>query len=619
MAARLAHRKPRTLPRPTIAAMTSSDDAYDIATAAYPRPQLVRARWASLNGWWEFAFDDQDRGLEEHWFDGRSLPSRILVPYPYQSIASGIGTREVHEVMWYSRSFTIPPDWTFEDLLLHFSAVDYAAEVWVNGRLAGRNRGGHVPFFFNIAPFLQAGSNRVTVRVEDRQDPYQPRGKQSASGKPVRIYYWCTSGIWQGVWLEPVPAVRIERLRILDAQPDGRLNIEAHLHAPFARWEAELDVFDGVDSDHLVTRTRAATCTASIVLSTSIASPQPWTPSTPHLYRLRVSLYRDSELLDSVESYAGLRTVELKDGFFHLNGQPLFLLMALDQGYWPDTLLAAPSDADLRADVAWAKRLGFNGVRKHQKIECERWLYWCDRLGLMVWEEMPNARGWSPKAEEHMQIEWLRAILRDINHPSIVAWVPMVENLGFPELKRRPEQHWYLEQMVEHTRVLDATRPVVDNDGWQHTNLTDLCTIHDYTHPASKLVARYRDTLRTGLPPNKGWHKDIPLFLDGSRYRGQPIILSEVGGYLMASPDIPQEQRDRLFDAYGVVQDEAELASSYQSLMEALAGLPFLAGVCYTQLTDVEHERNGLLTATREPKLPPDDVLALHRRLWPGA
>jgi hypothetical protein len=588
-------------------------------TPVYPRPQLARSCWASLDGWWEFAFDDTDRGLDEGWPDGRPLPRKILVPFPYQAAQSGIGTRDVHEIIWYSRSFEVPPDWAFGELLLHFGAVDYATEVWVNGRMAGRNRGGHVPFFFNIAPFVQAGANRVTLRVEDRQDPYQPRGKQSTSGKPVRIYYWCTSGIWQSVWLEPVPAVRIARLRILYARPDGQLGLQVHLHAPFGHWEAELDVFDGIDSQHLIARTRAGTLGAHIVLSTAIASPQPWTPANPHLYRLRLRLYHGDELLDSIESYAGLRTVELKDGFFYLNGERIFLLMVLDQGYWPDTLLAAPSDAALRADVAWIKRFGFNGVRKHQKIECERWLYWCDRMGLMVWEEMPNARGWSPKAEERLQIEWLRAILRDLNHPSIIAWVPLVENLGFPELKQHPEQGSYLEQVVERTRVLDDTRPVVDNDGWQHTDLTDICTIHDYTHPPDKLVARYAATVQSGMPPDKGWYKDISLFLQGARYRGQPIVLSEVGGYLMAPHDVPPAQRDRLYDAYGVVRDEAELALNYRTLMEALATLPFLAGLCYTQLADIEHERNGLLTAAREPKLAPDDVLALHRRLWPNA
>jgi hypothetical protein len=238
-------------------------------------------------------------------------------------------------------------------------------------------------------------------------------------------------------------------------------------------------------------------------------------------------------------------------------------------------------------------------------------------MGLMVWEEMPNARGWSSKAEERLQIEWLRAILRDLNHPSIIAWVPLVENLGFPELMRHPSQRSYLEQVVGRTRMLDATRPVIDNDGWQHTNLTDVCTIHDYTHPVDKLLARYATTLRNGLPPLKGWHKEMPLFLDGASYRGQPIVLSEVGGYLSAPPGIAPDQRDRLFDSYGVVENAGELAAAYQALMEGLATLPFLAGVCYTQLVDIEHELNGLLTAQREPKLPPDQVFALHRRLWP--
>ncbi|MCS0810428.1 glycoside hydrolase family 2 [Massilia agilis] len=600
--------------RPTIVPMDLPDTAFP-----YPRPQLVRAGWASLDGWWEFAFDDQDRGLDEGWYDGRPLARRIRVPFPYQSGTSGVGTREVHEIMWYSRSFEVPAGWTFGELLLHFGAVDYAAEVWVNGRMAGRNRGGHVPFYFNIAPYLRPGPNRVTVRVEDRQDPYQPRGKQSASGKPVRIYYWCTSGIWQSVWLEPVPAVRIDHLRILSAQPDGMLAVQANLHAPFGAWEAELDVFDGIESDHLIARTRAGTHAAHIVLSTRIASPQPWTPSNPHLYRLRVRLYHQGTLLDSVESYTGLRKIELRDGYFHLNGERIFLLMVLDQGYWPDTLLAAPSDAALRADIGWIKRFGFNGVRKHQKIECERWLYWCDRMGLMVWEEMPNARGWSTKAEERLLIEWLRAILRDLNHPSIIAWVPLVENLGFPELTMHPEQHSYLEQMVGRTRMLDATRPVIDNDGWHHTDLTDVCTIHDYTYPVDKLLARYTDTLRTGRPPDKGWSRDTSLFLDGARYRGQPIVLSEVGGYLMEASEVAPERRDRLYDAYGVVRSDGELAERYRVLMEGLATLPFLAGVCYTQLADIEHERNGLLTALREPKIDPDAVLALHRRLWPTA
>lgn len=588
------------------------------AAPPYPRPQFVRPRWASLDGWWEFAFDDADRGREERWFDGRALPGRIRVPFPYQSQASGIGTRDVHEVLWYSRSFEVPADWDFGELLLHFGAVDYATEAWVNGRPAGRNHGGHVPFFLDIAPYLQPGANRLTLRVEDRQDLDQPRGKQSASGKPVRIYYHCTSGIWQGVWLEPVPPVRIDHLRVTRATPDGLLTVRVNLHGPFGHYHAELDVLDGLDSDRVVATAAAETRAACLKLKTRIRAPQPWTPATPHLYKLRVRLYDDRELLDSVESYAGLRSIELRDGGFFLNGERTFLLMVLDQGYWPDTLLAAPSEDALRADVEWIRRLGFNGVRKHQKIEHERWLYWCDRLGLMVWEEMPNTRDWSPKAEERLQIEWLRAIMRDLNHPSIVAWVPLVESLGFPELKKHPEQHSFIEEMVARTRLVDPSRPVIDNDGWQHTDLTDICTIHDYTHPPDRLVARYENTLRTGLPPLNCWHKATPLFLERARYRGQPIVLSEVGGMLSVPGDVPAARLDRLYDHYDVVRSHEQLARRYGELMEALATLPFLAGVCYTQLTDVEHEQNGLLTEAREPKIAPEEVRALHRRLWPA-
>jgi hypothetical protein len=289
--------------------------------------------------------------------------------------------------------------------------------------------------------------------------------------------------------------------------------------------------------------------------------------------------------------------------------------MVLDQGYWPDTNLAAPSDAALVDDIRWIRRLGFNGARKHQKIENERWLYWCDRMGLLVWEEMPNARAWSAEAEQTLLAEWERAVTRDINHPCIVTWVPLVESLGFPWLSRKdPRQPAFLEQLVLRTRMLDATRPVIDNDGWEHTGLTDICSIHDYSQPAETLAARYAETMRTGQPPLSGWFKNKSLFLRGSRYRGQPIVLSEVGGFLAAPA--AEQKRDRLFDHYHSVSSGPELAEKYRLLMEALAPLTCLAGVCYTQLTDIEHETNGLLTIERQPKLDPEEVFALHARLF---
>ena len=568
----------------------------------------------NLNGAWEFAFDDEDRGLADGWQDGRTLERPIIVPFPYQSELSGINDRSVHEVVWYARSFEVPKDWNFQDLLIHFGAVDYRTTVWVNGREVGHNQGGHVPFSFDIAPYLREGENRLTLRVEDRQDTDQPRGKQSSSGSPVRIYYYCTTGIWQTVWLEPLPSIRIEELKIT-TQTDA-VELIAYLHAPFARWKLEVDMLESFDSDELVAQAVEETSSATAKLLLRVPDAKRWSPEAPHLYRLRVRLFYRDELLDTVESYVGMRDIELRDGRVVLNGKPTYLAMVLDQGYWPQSYLAAPSDAALREDVEWVKRFGFNGARKHQKIEDPRWLYWCDRLGLMVWEEMPNARSWSPRVEESLLAEWERAVRRDYNHPSIIAWVPVNESMGFPELrKHHPGQYAFLERIVTVTRRLDPHRPLIDNDGWEHTDLTDICAIHDYSQPSEVLRARYKATLEGGPPPSTGWYKDKPLFLRGARYRGQPVVLSEVGGFLMVPPELNEKQLDRLYDFYGSFKTPEELLEKYCDLMSGISSLTFLAGFCYTQLTDIEHEINGLLTYDRQPKIAPEKLAELHRTL----
>ena len=282
-------------------------------------------------------------------------------------------------------------------------------------------------------------------------------------------------------------------------------------------------------------------------LNLSIPYAKLWSPERPHLYDLIIRLYHREQLLDEVKSYFGLRGIELRDGKFFINGEAYYLKMVLDQGYWPDGYLTAPSDEALQTDIGWIKMFGFNGARKHQKIEDPRWLYWCDRLGLLVWEEMPNAREWSLTAEELLSAEWQRAVRRDYYHPSIIAWVAVNESMGFPGLaNEHAGQYAYIERMVRVTRRLDPSRPVVDNDGWEHTDITDICAIHDYTPTAKKLKVRYRETLGGGNLPVKVWISDRPLFARGSRYRGQPIVLSEVGGFLTVPSDVPAEKRDLL-------------------------------------------------------------------------
>jgi beta-galactosidase/beta-glucuronidase len=581
----------------------------------YPRPQFVRPEWENLNGEWEFAFDDGERGLEEGWQDGRRLAGRIVVPFPYQSDLSGIGDKSIHECVWYARSFEFKEGWKGRDLLLNFGAVDYRTTVWVNGHEVGHNQGGHVPFTFDIAPYVRVGENRLTLRVIDRQDPHQPRGKQSSTGLPHDIDYYCTTGVWQTVWIEPVPPVRIEELRITSLAQKNLLFITAYLHAPSSDWRI---VAEASEEGRAVARAEERTAVATGWLTLSIPFAKYWSPDSPYLYDLRVQLYDGDTLLDEVTSYAGLRSIEMREGRVLLNGEPVYLKMVLDQGYWPGGLLAAPSDEALQADVGWAKLFGFNGARKHQKIEDPRWLYWADKLGLLVWGEMPNGREWSSGAEERLAAEWKRAVRRDYNHPCVVAWVPVNESMGFPNLGREghPGQYAFIERMVSGTRRIDPTRPVIDNDGWEHTDITDICAIHDYTPTAEGLRERYKATLETGQLPPQVWLAEKPLFARGSHYRGQPIVLSEVGGFLMVPREVPPDERDMLYQFYGSVGTNEELVSKYRDLMEGIASLPFLAGFCYTQLTDIEQESNGLLTYDRRAKIAPERVAQIHRELF---
>jgi beta-galactosidase/beta-glucuronidase len=487
----------------------------------------------------------------------------------------------------------------------------------MNGQEVGHNQGGHTRFQFNVAPYLNPGVNRLTLRVVDTQSPAQPRGKQSVTGKPHDIDYYCTTGIWQSVWLEPVPAIRIEQVKISPCAKENRLDLRVFLHAPFAPWRIEAEV---LDQGQVVARTEKAASNATLDLCVTIPNARLWSPDSPQLYEIKLRLFQDSEILDEVCCYAGLRDLELIDGLLCLNGQPIYLKMVLDQGYWPQSYLTAPSDDALRADVEWVKRFGFNGARKHQKIEDPRWLYWCDRLGLLVWEEMPNAREWSPEAETKLAAEWKRAVERDYNHPCIMGWVPINESMGLPRLKEsHPAQYAFLERMVEITRRIDATRPVIDNDGWEHSDITDICAIHDYTPTAHLLRERYRETTCGGELPAHVWIDDKPLFVLGSRYRGQPIVLSEVGGFLQIPEAIPPSERDLLFRFYGTWQAREEFLRKYADLMNGIASLRFVAGFCYTQLTDIEQETNGLLTYNRAPKLPPEEVAAIHQALFANA
>ena len=564
----------------------------------YPRPRLARDRWLLLNGEWEFAFDPDDRGLAEGWCE-RALEARVVVPFAHQTRASGLDDPRVCEVVWYAREFELPEGWGAEAVLLHFAAVDYEATVWVNGHEIAFHRGGHVPFETNVEFVLRPGANRIAVRAADSQDRTQPRGKQSSTGLPHGIDYGCTTGIWGSVWLEPVGHTHVGDL-VVRADPEREmLYVDTVVYGARGDVEARIEVFD---EGRLVSQSVETTFYEPARLV--IPDPKTWSPESPFLYGLRVTLWRGQTKLDEVRSYAGMRSVRLEDGRFLLNGRPTVLRMVLDQGYWPETGMTPPDDEALRADVEWAKRLGFNGARKHQKVEDARWLAWCDRLGLMVWDEMPNARAWSHEAQARTEAEWMNVVMRDRSHPCVVAWVPLNESMGYDGLGQGdPAQRHGVSRLVHLTRRLDPTRPVIDNDGWEQGAASDVVAVHDYSHSGAELAARYAD----GTLPERIWSDSRATFLPGAERAGRPVLLTEVGGFL-THPEGPREAWDGLYAVYDSVASGPELQAKVVELMAGLASVPFLAGFCYTQLTDVEQELNGLLTYDRRPKVDPERV-----------
>lgn len=577
----------------------------------YPRPQLHRERWTNLNGEWDFTFDVEDLGITEDWqsvtsedLDSGNSPFdlSITVPFCYQSKLSGIGETDFHDIVWYARTFEHRFADGEEHLLLHFGAVDYRATVWVNGVQIVEHEGGHTPFSAEVTHALRGEKNVVVVRAEDpSRDVTIPRGKQYWKEKSEGIFYTRTTGIWQTVWLEPVNRHRIGSLRLtpdVDAAcVDVELEIERYQSGLVLRLSIELEGAPVLE-DHVAARSSLVERRLPLLLRGEAPDtprlsqwPRPalWSPEEPNLYDLKVELLdEDDAVLDAVESYFGLRKIETRDGKVFLNNRPYYQRLVLDQGYFPDGILTAPTDDDLRRDIELAKEMGFNGARKHQKVEDPRWLYWADTLGFLVWGEMANAYQYSQDYVRRIAAEWQEAIRRDYNHPCIVAWVPMNESWGVPNLMRDSRQVEHLLSLYHLTRSLDVTRLVVSNDGWEHA-LTDLCNIHDY-RDADALARSYAtpETSVAATPANR------PIYVPGHGHRGEPILITEFGGIAFDSQGGGW--------GYTTVSDAEEFLERYESLIYALLKSDPVQGFCYTQLTDVEQEVNGLLTYNRKPK-----------------
>ncbi len=575
---------------------------------AYPRPQLQRPQWISLNGPWKFLFDNERRFYNPSDID--RWPLTIQVPYPPESKASGIGDRGYHFACWYERQFKVERG--DKRVLLHFGAVDYYARVWVNGHLVATHEGGHTPFWADITSALNAkGEQTVSVMAYD--DPLEltkPRGKQDWQEEPHSIWYPRTSGIWQTVWLEYVGVTYVEKIRWTPHLDQYALSFEARIGG---------EPVDGLTVDVLLLHGHRVLAQDSYVVMDGeadrrIVLSDPgiddfrnellWSPERPTLLDAGVRLRHGDVVLDEFRSYTALRSVDVVRDRFMLNGRPYPLKLVLDQGYWPDTLMAAPSDEALRRDVELAKAMGFNGVRKHQKIEVPRYLYWADKLGLLVWEEMPSAYRFTRTAIKRMVREWGEAIERDYSHPCIIVWVPFNESWGVPELPTLKSHRHAVEALYHLTKTLDPTRPVIGNDGWE-SGATDIIGIHDYDPHPSHIHERYgaqansKELFDRRLPGGR------VLTLDGYPHRGQPIMLTEFGGIAYGNHPAVMGKKNW---GYSVATTQEEFEKRFVSLLEAVALAPLFSGFCYTQFADTFQEVNGLLTEDRIPKIPLEKI-----------
>jgi beta-galactosidase/beta-glucuronidase len=568
----------------------------NIPRAEYPRPQFQRDAWLNLNGPWEFEFDDGNVGIDQGWATaaGRKFGRTITVPFCFESRLSGIGDRTFHPWIWYRRSVTIPADWKGKRVLLNFGAVDYRAQVWVNGQQVGSHEGGNLSFSFDITPALKPGENVITVRVEDPPtDRSIPRGKQYWKVESDSIFYTRTSGIWQTVWLEAAGESYIESLRITPS-----LNGTVRFDARLARAREGLELVATVRlKDEVPGAGSASSQSDRVSVAAMVNNPKTWSPGAPNLYDVTLELKSAGRTIDRVASYYGYRSVGIKGDRVAINGNRTYLRMVLDQGYWPESELTPPSDEAIQYDIRMTKEMGFNGARKHQKVEDPRYLYWADKLGLLVSGEMANAQEFDNVYAARFTREWVEAVERDANHPSVIIWAPINESWGVPDLAE-PLQQAHLKGIYWLTHSLDDTRLVIDNEGWEHTNRTDLFAFHDYAKTGEQLYEKYKNLSRQ--PGSRVPDISESALAPGFSYNGAPYYLSEFGGIAFIPPghQVPKQA----WGYSGVEKTQEDALARLRGLYEGIARIPVIGGICYTQLTDVEQEVNGLLTYDRKPK-----------------
>ena len=582
-----------------LAAMGSNAWA-DVPRPEYPRPQFLRADWVNLNGTWTFSFDFGRTGSDRGWQDSKGFDQKITVPFCPESKLSGVGYTDFISSLWYHRTLNVPEAWKGRRIMLNFGAVDYESHIYIDGKLVGRHYGTGSSFSLDITDFVQPGkqANLVVRVLDDLRGGRQPGGKQSIGLYSAGCNYTRTTGIWQTVWMEPVSAQGLQRVVTIPDVDQSQLVVRPQFYGLANGNTLTVEMSHG--KKVVASRTVQAADEATIVLP--VKKPRLWSPEDPFLYDLRFTV-KDAQgnVLDEVSSYAGMRKVHLAGGYFYLNNKPYFQRLVLDQGFYPDGIWTAPTDEALKHDIEMSIAVGFNGARLHQKVFEERYYYWADKLGYLTWGEEAS---WGLDVNNELAVrnflsEWTDVVVRDRNHPSIVTWTPFNETWG----ARDGVYVRLMKDVYDLTKAIDPTRPVNDSSGDGHIK-TDIWSVHDYSRGPD---LRKNMTFKSGEEPYRNVRDQKFL----ANYAGQPYMLDEFGGL----PWIPESERetswgyganiDSIEDFYKILEDE----------VDAIRESPHVVAFCYTQITDVEQEKNGIYYYDRRPKFDTARIKAIFEKI----
>jgi beta-galactosidase/beta-glucuronidase len=574
----------------------------------HPKPQFERGDWINLNGPWTFSFDFGKSGEERGFPASKGFEQKITVPFCPESELSGIGHKDFIEAAWWQRKIEIPSAWDGKLVLLHFGAADWRCDVWVDGKFAGRHFGGSSSFYIDITDFVKPGSEHsLVVGVKDEmRTGSQPGGKQCFKFKSAGCHYTRVTGIWQTVWLEAASPAGLKKCRITPDFDNERFVFTPEFHGLSAGNIFRADIYDGSKKVSSVSVTAAG----GVSCFAEIKNQKTWSPESPFLYDIVFSVAdKSGKILDTVKSYAGMRKIHIEGDKFLLNNKPVYLRFVLDQGFYPDGIWTAPDDTALKRDIELSMKAGFNGARLHQKVFEERFHYWADRLGYLTWAEFPSwgvaiwggdphqAGGINGLAAWNFFSEWREVVERDLNHPSIIAWTPLNETRNATDWTTHNRFHRDIHDL---TKAIDPSRPVNEASGYVHAK-TDLWTVHNYTQDGSELKKQLE------IKDGQVW-KNYPEL--EAPYKGQPYYVDECGGIKW----IPPERAPNADNSWGYGQGPRSIEEFYTRLegqINALLETGHVRGYCYTQLTDVEQEQNGVYNYDRTEKFDMKRIAAI--------